>query len=458
MKNVMLMLMAIFSLAACSDSIEFDISEWESPYVEIVVDFDDDISTQEINRIESELGIDFTPNSPFSAKTKIMLATVKDGQLDELENELEDLGTVESASVNHMYKTTHWEDVAARPSDNSGPFPNDPLYKEQWNFKMIGVKHAWKDSTGKGVVVAVIDTGVSDGTGKYGRVPDLGQTEFVPGFNFINNNSDPYDMYGHGTHVAGTIAQSTNNGIGVAGIAYDAAIMPIKVLSDSGYGSAADIAEGIRWAADNGANVINLSLGGGAYSAVMEAATVYAKEKNVFLACAAGNGSAPIIEFPAGYDGCYAVSAVDKHGELAFYSSHGESRIGTKLFIAAPGGDTTYGGPEGGVLQDTIVTGDPSQHGYFPFQGTSMAAPHVAGAAALVISRLGLEEYTVEDVEDILADSSKSVGDFDKYGNGILNVKDAVSSADTKNGNSVLTYILAALLSFGLAVLSRITE
>ena len=140
---------------------------------------------------------------------------------------------------------------AAKPSED----PNDPCFRYQWHLRQIGLPGAWKMGQGKGVVVAVIDTGVT-------RVADLAETPFVPGYNFIGNNANADDDHGHGTHVAGTIAESTNNKLGVAGVAYGVSIMPIKVLSAQGSGSMGGIAQGIRWAADHGANVINMSLGG----------------------------------------------------------------------------------------------------------------------------------------------------------------------------------------------------
>src|SRR3954453_15833067 len=130
----------------------------------------------------------------------------------------------------------------------------------------------WRRGNGKGVVVAVIDTGVS-------KVADLAETKFVPGYNFLSNNANADDDHGHGTHVAGTIAQSTNNKVGVAGVAYAASIMPLKVLSARGSGSVAGIAQAIRWAADHGANVINMSLGGPMAIGSMASAVKYARDK-----------------------------------------------------------------------------------------------------------------------------------------------------------------------------------
>ena len=177
------------------------------------------------------------------------------------------------------------------------------MYKHQWHFDMVNAEDAWLRTQGEGVVVAVIDTGVSPGklpsgqSSRWKRVPDLKETGFVDGWNFVDNNNDPSDGNGHGTHVAGTIAQSTNNGFGVAGLAPKAKIMPIKVLSDRGSGTVADIANGIRFAADHGAKVINMSLGGGLYSSTLARAVKYAHDKGVVVACAAGNGSRAKVEY-----------------------------------------------------------------------------------------------------------------------------------------------------------------
>ena len=143
---------------------------------------------------------------------------------------------------------------------------NDSAGQEGTPGADVNVVPLWNEGlTGsKSVLVAVIDTGVAykDRGKKFKRVPDLAKTEFVPGYDFVNDHEHPLDDHGHGTHVAGTIAQSTNNGIGVAGVAYKARIMPLKVLSSRGFGSVADIAEAVRFAADKGAKVINMSLGG----------------------------------------------------------------------------------------------------------------------------------------------------------------------------------------------------
>src|SRR6185295_3190194 len=151
---------------------------------------------------------------------------------------------------------------------------------------------------------------------------DLAGTSCVGGYNFVGKNEIAADDQGHGTHVAGTIAQTTNNGIGVAGLAHCAKLMPVKVLSGRGWGTMADVAEGIRWAADHGAQVINLSLGSSAKSKVVENASTYAYKKGVVVVAAAGN-SGKSVGYPAAYEGAIAVSATDNKDSIAWFSSRG---------------------------------------------------------------------------------------------------------------------------------------
>ena len=203
-------------------------------------------------------------------------------------------------------------------------------------------------------------------------------TKFVKGYDFVNNKVDASDDNGHGTHVAGTIAQSTNNGYGVAGIAYEANIMPLKVLSGSGGGTIADIAEAIKFAADNKADVINMSLGGGGASSMMEEAIKYAHSKGVVIIAAAGNEGSNSSSYPARYPDVISVSATNAAGDKTGYSN-----FGAGVDISAPGGE---GMNESGSIWQNTINPDPSQAEsvFAGFQGTSMAAPHVAGVAALV--------------------------------------------------------------------------
>ncbi len=326
-----------------------------------------------------------------------------------------------------------------------GTRPNDPRYDEQWNFKMVGAEDAWKRSRGKGVVVAVIDTGVAaktTGRGKQAR--DFGATAFTNGYDFVNDDKDPYDDHGHGTHVAGTIAESTNNNEGVAGLAFESTIMPLKVLSASGSGTSADIADAIRWAADHGANVINMSLGSPYPSEVIHKAVKYARKKNVTIVCAAGNGFGEPVGYPAAFPECIAVSSVGPTGEIATYSSYGK-----QVALAAPGGDMMQSGdPKDGILQNTVYPESQGGKGddYYAFQGTSMASPHVAAVAALIVAQ-GVTDPA--RVRDILVKTAQDRGEKNKYGAGILAAGNATKVASQETGGKLrypVWYGLACLL------------
>jgi serine protease len=300
--------------------------------------------------------------------------------------------------------------------------PNDPAYAKQWNLKMINMPKVWDRTRGKGVVVAVLDTGVAyEDHDDFRQVPDLRGTKFVEGYDFVNKDRHANDDHGHGTHVAGTIAQTTNNGEGVAGIAFEAAVMPVKVLDHFGGGTSADIADAIRWAADHGANVINMSLGGGGRSVVMEKAVEYARKRGVVVVCAAGNGGRGMVEYPAAYPGSLAVAAVGPTGERAPYSSWGK-----ELDIAAPGGDKSKG-EEAGIIQNTIDPQNVGESVYASYQGTSMATPHVAGLAALLF---GAGAKNAEQVEKALFASAHppkgATGWTDQYGFGVIDAEAAL--------------------------------
>ena len=293
-------------------------------------------------------------------------------------------------------------------------FPNDPgsgargdWQKIQWNFlaeQGVDAPTAWQHAIdagapgGRGVRIAVLDSGVAySDRGRFRRSPDLRSTRFAAGYDFVDNDPRPHDENGHGTHVTSTIAESTNNGVGLTGLAYGATIIPVRVLDEDGEGDAARIADAIRWAARRKVDIINLSLEFGTDVRAKEIpslldALVFAERRGVLVVGAAGNEGDRIVAFPARSSRVLAVGATTEHGCLSDFSN-----LGRGLDIVAPGGgtdalvgdancrpDETPGRP---IFQITFAGASLRRFG-LPnvYEGTSMAAPHVTGAAALVIA------------------------------------------------------------------------
>jgi len=376
----------------------------QGTYQSIILDFREDVGAAQIqNGIESisqQYSVAPRYNSEFSLEDHVFVVQGDQTMLNKLrQSPLKDL--TEFIEPNYVY--------------TKYALPNDPEYGKQWNLRSINVEQAWDETKGKDITVAVIDTGIS-------RVPDLEKTKFVEGYDFVNDQADAKDDNGHGTHVAGTIAQSTNNNFGVAGIAYEASLMPLKVLSAEGGGTVADIAEAIRFAADHGAHVINMSLGGGGESALMKDAIAHAHKKGVVVVAAAGNSGRNAAEYPARYPYVIGVSALDAAGNKAPYSN-----FGAGIDVSAPGGLINGEDKQGGILQNTVnpQTGESVFESY---QGTSMASPHVAGVAALVRA-MGVDNP--DEVEEVLKKSSLAVKDdnLNEFGAGKLNAAAAVKLA-----------------------------
>jgi serine protease len=373
----------------------------------IVVDFKDGTTKAQIDAIEGSWGID------------LELADEEEGV---------DSAIAVASGVDEKGEEALLEQIRSNPDvEAAEPLmtvrasfaPNDPQYAKQWNLKMINMPKAWDKSRGKGVVVAVLDTGIAYEDYKdFKQVPDLKGAKFVEGYDFVNKTSHANDDHGHGTHVAGTIAQATDNAVGVAGVAFEATLMPVKVLDHFGSGNSAAISDAIRWAADHGAKVINMSLGGGGRSVVMAKAVEYARGKGVVVVCAAGNGARGVVEYPAAYPGSVAVGAVGPNGTKAPYSSWGK-----ELDVAAPGGDKSQG-EEAGILQNTIDPQDPAKSIYAYYQGTSMATPHVAALAALLYATGAKNPDQVEKA--LFASAHPPQGEkgwSETYGHGVVDAE-----------------------------------
>ncbi|MEU4622158.1 S8 family peptidase [Actinoplanes sp. NPDC023801] len=287
------------------------------------------------------------------------------------------------------------------------PTGSDPYRSQQWDLAKMRVAEGWQKSTGSGVTVAVIDTGVDSSH------PDLA-ANVLRGYDAVANRAGVItDGNGHGTHVAGTIAAVTGNNAGVSAVAPDARILPVKVLSDNGSGYSSDTAEGIVWAADNGAKVINMSLGGPSRSTAVSNAIAYARSKGVTVVAAAGNErqSGSPTSYPGADQGVIAVAATTSADGIASYSN-----AGSYVDVAAPGS---------GILSTYPMR---LGNGYASLNGTSMASPHVAAVAALLKAYQPL--LTPDQIEAALEKSAVDLGTrgFDSdYGNGRVDAAAALT-------------------------------
>jgi serine protease len=309
---------------------------------------------------------------------------------------------VVSATANYVARLSAWE-----PGDPGNAGVPAGWQELQWNFLAetgINAPQAWSHLQavgrpgGRGVTVAVLDTGVAYADrDRFRRSPDFAPHRFVRGYDFVGN--DPYanDDNGHGTHVASTIAENTGNGIGLTGIAYGVRIMPVKVLDRTGEGDSGRISRGIRFAADRGAQIINLSFEFPSDITRRQIPNIldalrYARRKGVLVVGASGNAAAAAVAYPARSSAVMSVGATTQHGCQADYSNEGQD-----LDIVAPGGgvDAALDGdpacrpqdPPGLDIYQVTFTGSVRRFGIPDgYIGTSMAAPHVTGAAALVIA------------------------------------------------------------------------
>ena len=348
--------------------------------------------------------------------------------------------------------------AAPNPIARASAFvPDDPGFGQgwqaaQWNFSgpaSVNAPAAWQHAIdagnpgGRGVRIAVLDSGVAYADrGRFRRSPDLGRTRFAEGYDFVDRDQYPSDENGHGTHVASTIAESTDNGIGFTGLAYGATIVPVRVLNRDGEGDAARIADAVRWSVRQKVDVINLSLEFGTQVGARDIpslvdALALARRRGILVVGAAGNEGHRTLAFPARSNSVVSVGATTEHGCLSDFSN-----LGRGLDIVAPGGgadtalddancrpDATPGRP---ILQITFAGQSLRRFGVPDgYEGTSMAAPHVSAAAALVIaSRVLGANPTPEQLIARLKGTARDLGTpglDPRYGAGLL---DAAAATD----------------------------
>lgn len=387
----------------------------------VVFDLEDGASADEVEAFAARYGLDLAYSSSVSQDEALLRGYVED--ID---------ATLAAVAADPLLEVA--EPVVQMELLG---YPNDPMWDKQWNMAKIGAPTGWRAGAGTGVVVAVIDTGVT-------VVEDLEGVKVVEGRTFVPGTRSAADDHGHGTHVAGTIAQATNNGVGVTGVAANAGIVPYKVLSKQGFGSSDWVAAAVDEAVDQGADVINMSLGG-PNSKVLKKAVEKAVDAGVIVVAAAGNTGKRGVGCPANVDGVVAVSATGPDDSKTWYSTYGP-----EVEIAAPGGDLRQGA-DSGVLQDTID--GKGGHAYQAFQGTSMATPHVAGAAAVMLG-MGLDAEAAVDTLLETAVDRGAEGRDEEYGHGRLDIAAAVQKVSIEQHG--LLFMLGGLLAGGLAWLARI--
>lgn len=367
---------------------------------EIVVSFKSEPTKEDLSLIERDISAE--------SSRKLGYAYVfRSKQMDynRLRSYFERRWSINYTEPHYIYLTNDRQAKSGAASESmpEGPdgqvnIPNDLLFSEyQWNLPVIETNRGWDISKGsEDVIIAVIDTGV-----------DLAHTDLdgqlVEGYNIVDKEAKPQDDVGHGTHVAGIIAALVNNGEGVAGVSWYNKIMPVKALDGTGSGTTYAVAEGIIWATDHGAKVINMSLGNYADSQFLHDAVKYAYDRDVVLVAASGNDNTERPGYPAAYPEVLAVAAIDADQKRAEYSNYGDY-----IDVSAPG--------------TNIASTFPGNQ-YAALSGTSMASPHAAAMAGLIRSLN--PELTNQEVMDLMINHAVDLGDKGKdkyYGHGQIDI------------------------------------
>jgi thermitase len=360
---------------------------------EILVKFKPDVSPSEAAQVHRQLGGQVKEIIP---SVGVQVLTVPAGKVKEKVKAYSAEGKVQYAEANYLCEVVD--------------APDDAYFNNQWGMRKVEATEAWDATKGSSSIkIAILDTGVDldhpDLSGKISKV-----------INFTSSTTAD-DVYGHGTHVAGIAAADTDNGIGVAGLGYFSSIADVKVLGDNGKGYYSWIAEGIIWAADNGAQVINLSLGGSSASSTLEDAVNYAWSKGVIVVAAAGNNGNSTPFYPAYYSNSIAVAATDANDNLASWSNRGDW-----VDLAAPGVS----------IYSTLKDG-----GYGNKSGTSMATPHVSGLAALVFTVVSDSNGNGILNDEVLSRIEAGADDIglSGIGRGRINAFKAVSASPSAPGS-----------------------
>lgn len=363
---------------------------------EIVVVFEQTPSAHEMKQIESEINC-----KPPRKIVNSYIFQSKDKSMEQMKQYFTAKWKPKHIEPHYLYMTNETDVL----NDGTVEIPNDVLFTEyQWNLPIIETNRGWNLTKGNNdVIVAVVDTGVDL------KHPDL-QGRLLPGYNAVAPDKKPMDDVGHGTHVAGIISANVNNHEGIAGMMWGGKILPVKALDSSGSGTSYSVAEGIIWAADHGAKVINLSLGNYADANFLHEAVKYAYDRDIVIVAATGNDNTERPGYPAAYPEVLSVSATDTNLGRASFSNYGDY-----IDVMAPG--------------ESIASTYPDNQ-YAALSGTSMASPHVAALAALIRSINPTLKNT--EVMDIIRNNVIDLGDKgrDKYfGYGQIDVYSALQAA-----------------------------